>query len=141
MPPRQVPDWLTLSTTLRPISPSGSSTVSDQDYASAFDTASLRSEVTAASSIATTWRPSHHRRTSSSNNKQSPPEDMDGTFADKAVHVIHEEPEETKLFFDVTKAHPVFAVDVLQITSNSVHPAATGYLHSIINGAPRPRRH
>lgn len=140
MPPRQVPDWLALSTTLRPVSPSGASTISDADYASAFDTYSLRSEVTAASSVATS-KQSQHRKTTS---KQAAQDELDAAFRDvmqtkPMPPVVAEEPEE-KLFFDVTKAHPVFAVDVLHITSDSVHPAATGYLHSIINGAPRPRR-
>lgn len=143
MPPRQVPDWLALSTTLRPVSPSAASTISDQDYASAFDTYSLRSEVTAASSVATS-KQSQHRKTAS---KQAAQEELDAAFRDvmqtrSVPEAVVEEPEheEEKLFFDVTKGHPVFAVDVLQITSDSVHPAATGYLHSVINGAPKPRR-
>ncbi|KAJ6788096.1 hypothetical protein PWT90_05049 [Aphanocladium album] len=142
MPPRQVPDWLALSTTLRPVSPSGASTISDQDYASAFDTYSLRSEVTAASSVATS-KQSAHRKTAS---KQAAQEELDAAFRDVmqtkpvvAEPVIEEQAEE-KLYFDVSRFHPVFAVDVLHVDSNNVHPAATGYLHSVINGAPKPRR-
>lgn len=143
MPPRQVPDWLALSTTLRPVSPSGASTLSDQDYGSAFDTYSLRSEVTAASSVATS-KQSPHRKTAS---RQAAQEELDAAFRDvmQAKPVVPEaveekEPEEEKLFFDSSRFHPVFAVDVLHVDSDNVHPAATGYLHSIINGAPKPRR-
>lgn len=143
MPPRQVPDWLALSTTLRPVSPGGASTLSDQDDASAFDTYSLRSEVTAASSVATS-KQSSHRKTAS---KQAAQDELDAAFRDvmQTKPVVPEAvPEEgqpqEKLFFDVSRLHPVFAVDVLQVTSDNVHPAATGYLHSVINGAPKPRR-
>ncbi|OAQ96514.1 hypothetical protein LLEC1_01771 [Akanthomyces lecanii] len=125
MPPRQVPDWLTLSTTLRPTSPDGASTLSDQDDASAFDTYSLRSEVTAASSVAAS--------------KQSKPV-VPEAVPEEQQQEQQEKPEEEKLFFDVSRLHPVFAVDVLHVTSDNAHPAATGYMHSVVNGAPKPRR-
>lgn len=149
-PMRQVPDWLALSTTMRPVSPdSGASTLSDQDSASAFDSVSLRSEATAASSVAAAKLPAH-RKTAS---KQAAQDELDAAFRDvmQAKLVVPEavpeeesqpqQPEEKEeLYFDVSRLHPVFAVDVLHVTSDNVHPAATGYLHSIINGAPKPRR-
>ncbi|TQV97432.1 hypothetical protein IF1G_03175 [Cordyceps javanica] len=150
-PTRQVPDWLALSTTLRPVSPDGASTLSDQDYGSAFDTYSLRSEVTAASSVAAAKQPAH-RKTAS---KQAAQDELDAAFRDvmqtkpvvpepvaeeEAAQPPQESDEKVELFFDSSRFHPVFAVDVLHVTSENVHPAAAGYLHSVINGAPKPRR-
>ncbi|KAM3503763.1 hypothetical protein MY10362_003994 [Beauveria mimosiformis] len=170
-PARQVPDWLALSTTLRPISPGGASS-SDQDQddaaSASFDSYSLRSEVTAASSVATSKQSAAHRKTAS---KQAAQEELDAAFRDvmqagKPVVAMpmavpeeedaeqdNEEPEEEvqpeekggleekeELYFDSSRLHPVFAVDVLHAMDENVHPAATGYLHHVVNGAPKPRR-
>ncbi|KAM3544741.1 hypothetical protein ARSEF1564_002331 [Beauveria bassiana] len=176
-PARQVPDWLALSTTLRPISPGGASS-SDQDQddaaSASFDSNSLRSEVTAASSVATSKQSAAHRKTAS---KQAAQEELDAAFRDvmqagkpsvaMPVAVPEEEnaeqdkeeleedgqseekeepqekggPEEKEeLYFDSSRLHPVFAVDVLHAIDENVHPAATGYLHYVVNGAPKPRR-
>ncbi|KAM3551968.1 hypothetical protein MY1884_007447 [Beauveria asiatica] len=164
-PARQVPDWLALSTTLRPISP-GSASSSDQDQDDAasalFDSYSLRSEVTAASSVATSKQSAAHRKTAS---KQAAQEELDAAFRDvmqagkpvvampmavpeeEDVEQDKEEPgekggleEKEELYFDSSRLHPVFAVDVLHAMDENVHPAATGYLHHVVNGAPKPRR-
>ncbi|KAM0740985.1 hypothetical protein ACQRIT_003842 [Beauveria bassiana] len=176
-PARQVPDWLALSTTLRPISPGGASS-SDQDQddaaSASFDSNSLRSEVTAASSVATSKQSAAHRKTAS---KQAAQEELDAAFRDvmqagkpsvaMPVAVPEEEnaeqdkeeleeegqseekeeprekggaEEKEELYYDSSRLHPVFAVDVLHAIDENVHPAATGYLHYVVNGAPKPRR-
>ncbi|KAM3507941.1 hypothetical protein MY11210_006933 [Beauveria gryllotalpidicola] len=81
-PARQVPDWLALSTTLRPIFPGdASSSEQDQDDAASasFDSYSLHSEVTAASSVATSKQSAAHRKTAS---KQAAQQELDAAFRD-----------------------------------------------------------
>lgn len=134
--PPSPPNWLALSLQQqRPISPASAS-VADSDVS---DASSAYSEETETSTLAS-QTPHRKRAAAAAATTVAEKEELDATLQEAlASRRPLAEPAEDKLFFDVTTAHPVFAVDVLHITSDTCHPAATGYLHSVINGAPRKK--
>ena len=125
-------NWLSLSLQQQQPASPASASVSDSD---ASETSSIQSEETVTSTVAS----------SSVFKKRTAPTVAEKDELDSALQQAlasrapTEEDDSDKLFFDVTTSHPVFAVDVLHITSDTCHPAATGYLHTVINGAPRKK--
>ena len=131
-PPPQ--NWLALSSHQQQPDSPASASVTDSD---ASETSSVQSEETGTSTLAS----------SAVFRKRTAPTTAERDELDSALQqalasrapAAEDNDDSDKLFFDVTTSHPVFAVDVLHITSDTCHPAATGYLHTVINGAPRKK--